>query len=656
MIVIMSYLIIDTETNGVNPITDKIIEVGGLIAEYDNQKHQLVYVDSYQSLIYLETGLDSRITDLTGITVDELNEAPKRPRVQAEWEAFLEKYNITHILGHSLDFDTGFMKSNGFFLPEAYKLDTLDITKIACPDTKAVNLDYLNKANKLDQYFPKPPELMSLQHHRALYDAFMCASLYNFVILQLSKSNTTVDFLFAIDDFMKERLMISANTSNNNKVMLMLDSNVNCLKKPLNETVQYKFSKIVEDETAFNTVNNIYLAQRKDGPIMYKKVLLSIWFAMLNVEKLGKVFINGGQEKKFYELILNSISPNKEEMSSQYNLKFPEEFILDSKELTTRQSSFKDINDFIELYSDLRTKIDHEFGLFKLSFNKILIDLKSVSKSSFFNLDKLNAPLDQNSLINHLEEYKNFLNILEKTIVTKFSNTALEVELIRKIKDSIYILEKNNISFFTTETDIRMILNQDFDLKSYLEDLILNAKSVETSLTPKEYLEFTELFNLDGNANVIYGKDIEEKMSGSILDHLKESKAKIKIVLIGKSSNLKSFPQKLSNAEIPYIDISNSGSATKILSAIEHGYEGIAVLNYKNIEFIGNFITNHSEDIEFYYYGDTFLALSKSIKDLNTKNKNPFEFDKSVSKLYLKFLLNKLNHKFNKKIMFFPEQ
>jgi DNA polymerase III epsilon subunit-like protein len=268
----MSYLIIDTETNGVNPITDKVIEIGGLIAEYDQEQKKLIYIDSYQSLIYLETGLDIRITELTGITVDELNEGPKRPLVQTEWISFLEKYKITHILGHSLDFDTRFLKSNGFELPEAIEIDTLDITKILSPDAKAVNLDFLNKTYELDQYFPKPQELLNLQHHRALYDAFMCASLFNYLITKLENSNSSTDFLFAYDYYIKERLGLVAKEQNSNIIPLTLSDEVNCLKQNVDENTQYTFSKIVEDENCFVTLNSLFISQKDNKNTMYPKL------------------------------------------------------------------------------------------------------------------------------------------------------------------------------------------------------------------------------------------------------------------------------------------------------------------------------------------------------------------------------------------------
>ncbi|MGL4758134.1 MAG: 3'-5' exonuclease [Patescibacteria group bacterium] len=651
----MSYLIIDTETNGVNPLTDKVIEIGGLIAEYDSKQKKLIYKDSYQSLIYLETGLDSRITDLTGITVDELNEAPKRTQIQAEWETFLQKYEITHVLGHSLDFDTRFLSSNGFALPKAYELDTLDFTKIVCPDTKAVNLDFLNKTYDLDKYFPKPQDLLDLQHHRALYDAFMCASLFNYLIDKTAKSNTSVDFLFGLDNFVQERLMLEVNQVDDNQVKLTLNANVNCLKKPMDETTQYLFSKIVENDQVFETINNIFASQAESKSPTYKKVLLSIWYGMLNVNKLGKIIINGGHEKKFYDLIIDTLQSSKSEGIENYNLFYPEEFILESKEVTTLQSSIRDISDYLDLYSDLRNNLDHEKGLLRINFQKILTSLRSINKTNFFNLDKINATIEQSNLVDQLDDYKSFLKELKLTVENHMKNTVLELQFLDKINSSIEIVSSNYISFFFFDNDVRMIMNRDFDLTKYLSSLIKDANTIETSLTPKEYLDFINLFGIEGNKEVNYGKTITEEKTSSLLDDLKASNSKVKIVFIGKSSNLKSFPQKLANAEIPFIDINNAGSATKILSAIEHGFEGIAILNYKNIDFVSNFLSNYKDDIDFYYYGDTFLPLSKSIKDLNKEKINPFEFDKFVSKLYLKFLLHKLFLKFEKTIKFYPE-
>ncbi len=652
----MSYLIIDTETNGVNPITDKVIEIGGLVAEYDQLLKKLVYVDSYQSLIYLETGLDTRITDLTGITVDELNDAPKRPQVQAEWIAFFEKYKITHILGHSLDFDTRFLKSNGFDLPEAIELDTLDITKILSPDSKAVNLDYLNKTYELDQYFPKPKDLLDLQHHRALYDAFMCASLYNYLITNLDKSNNSTDFLFALDYYLHQKLGLVANQKDQNKIILNLSNQVNCLKQPIDENTQYIFSKILEDETCFNVLNSLFIAQKENKNQLYIKVILSIWYGLLNINKLGRIQINGGQEKKFYDLIIRSLHTKSEAMESGYDLKYPEEFIVESKELTTLQFSIKDLIDYIDLYSDLKNNLDNEKGLLRLNFQKILTALRNLSKTSYYNIDKINSTLEQSELIKVLDEFRDFAIDLEKTLTNNYSNTALEVEILEKLKLAKNILGQNSVSFFYFENDVRFIANSDYDLTGYLNSLLNDAKSVETSLTAQEYLEFIKLFSLKGTEKIEYGPDVIEEMNDNIFDSLRVNDGKVKLVFIGKSANLKTFPQKLANEEIKYIDVTNAGSATKILSTIEHGFKGVAVLNYKNLEFVSKFLGNFKDEIEFYYYGDTFLALTKSIKDLNHNKINQFDFDKGVSKLYLKLLLYKIYQKFDKKIKFYKEQ
>jgi DNA polymerase III epsilon subunit-like protein len=651
----MSYLILDTETNGVNPITDKVIEIGGLIAEYDQALKKLVYVDSYQSLIYLETGLDTRITDLTGITVDELNEGPKRPKVQAEWSAFVAKYKISHILGHSLDFDTRFLKSNGFELPDAKEIDTLDITKILSPDAKAVNLNFLNKTYELDQYFPKPQVLLNLQHHRALYDAFMCASLFNYLIDKLSKSNSSTDFLFAYDYYINERLGLIAHEEESNVVALTLSNEVNCLKQNIDENTQYIFSKIVEDENCFVTLNSLFITQKDSKNTMYPKVILSIWFGLLNINRLGKVIINGGQEKKFYDLIIASLSAKSEIIESGYDLKFPEEFILESKELTTKQLSVRDMLDYLDLYSDLKSNIDNEKGLLRLNFQKILTALRNLNKTSYYNIDRANSTLEQGELTSCLEDFKSYVEELEKTIVNHYSNTALEVEILKKIKLAKEVLAQNTLSFFYFDSDVRFIVNADYDLTSYLDGLLMHANSIETSLTAQEYLEFINLFSLKGSDKIKYGPTVVEVMDNDLLEELREVDDKVKLVFIGKSANLKTLPQKLANAEIKYIDVSNTGSATKILSAIEHGFKGVAVLNYKNLDFVANFLGNFKDSIEFYYYGDTFLALTKSIKDLNHKGINQFEFDKAVSKLYLKFLLNKVYLKFDKKIKFYKE-
>ena len=94
----MAYLILDTETNGLNHLTDSVIEIGGVIANFDIITNRIIYQDSYHSLVNNNNYLEQKIIDITGITADQLKTAPKLNQVQEEWQSFIAKYNIKNII------------------------------------------------------------------------------------------------------------------------------------------------------------------------------------------------------------------------------------------------------------------------------------------------------------------------------------------------------------------------------------------------------------------------------------------------------------------------------------------------------------------------------------------------------------------------------
>jgi DNA polymerase III epsilon subunit-like protein len=651
----MAYLILDTETNGLNNLTDKVIEIGGVIANFNIDSKQLEYIDSYQSLVFLETFLDEKITDLTGITVDILKDAPKRHVVQEEWMNFVNKYDITHVLGHSLEFDTGFLRSNGFYLPEAYEFDTLDLTKILLPDTKAVNLDYLNAVYKLDIYFPLPETLKDLQHHRALFDAFIAAALFNFLIKRLDDSDISTDFIFGLEFFLKQKLNLVEHIR---PYLAQHDQdvyNINALKQDIDVNSCKTFERLREDENVLDNANNLFNTIKEKNNPTFVKVILAIWFGLLNTDKLGKIIVNGSFEKKFYDLIINALGKTDLQFNDDYNLYYPEMLIGENKDLTTKNLSTLDILDYLELYNSLKHEVRDDINNVKLEQSKLLANLRTITKTTYYGLDRANLAIEQTDLVNSLESLKNTLKHIIATLDMRYTRTALEDKILKYFKDCIEIIDTKDLSFFFHDNDVKIYVDNGFNLRDYLVTLMTEAKYIYTTLTSLEFLKLIELFDLKGSENIAYAKDLIIPKTENIIDQLKADQTHCKIVFVGKTSNLKSFPAKLKTAGVEYMDLSNAGSATKILSKIENGYNGIAIMSYKNIEFLSNFLHDKKEHLEFYFYGDIFLPLTKAIKELNKKGANQFEFDKIASKLYLKFLLHKLHVKFDKSTGFYNE-
>ena len=159
-----NYTAIDVETTGLNPKTEKIIEVGAVKVR-DGK-----ITDRFESLIYPGRKLEERITALTGISDEMLKDAPVPEKVLPE---FLEFIGEDVMLGHHLIFDYSFIKRAAVNLrlwdekSDGSGIDTLKIARHFLMDLESRSLPFLCR------YFEIPHKA-----HRAVNDAEAAALLY----------------------------------------------------------------------------------------------------------------------------------------------------------------------------------------------------------------------------------------------------------------------------------------------------------------------------------------------------------------------------------------------------------------------------------------------------------------------------------------------
>ena len=98
----LSYVIVDIETTGLDPVNDEIIEIGAIKVAGKEIK------DVFNMLSKPEKKLPPNITDLTGITPEMLeNEPPIKP-VMAKFADFIGN-NI--LIAHNAEFDISFLRN-----------------------------------------------------------------------------------------------------------------------------------------------------------------------------------------------------------------------------------------------------------------------------------------------------------------------------------------------------------------------------------------------------------------------------------------------------------------------------------------------------------------------------------------------------------------
>lgn len=96
----LGYVVIDTETTGTDVNKDKLIEIGAVKCEGDQQTY-------FQCLIKIEDKLSDQIKTLTGITEKMLeNEGKTEKSVLENFITFIEDYDL---IGYNIAFDLRFL-------------------------------------------------------------------------------------------------------------------------------------------------------------------------------------------------------------------------------------------------------------------------------------------------------------------------------------------------------------------------------------------------------------------------------------------------------------------------------------------------------------------------------------------------------------------
>lgn len=157
-----TYVCVDLETTGLNPKTDKIIEIGAVRVENG------VPAGKFETFINPSCLLPAKITELTGITDRMLGDAPGIAEALPDLMAFLRE---DVLLGHSVLFDYSFLKKaavNSRVRFERQGIDTLKIARRFLPELESRSLDFLCG------YYGIPHKA-----HRALADAKATCLLYD---------------------------------------------------------------------------------------------------------------------------------------------------------------------------------------------------------------------------------------------------------------------------------------------------------------------------------------------------------------------------------------------------------------------------------------------------------------------------------------------
>ena len=162
LIKITDFVAVDVETTGFDSKKEKIIEIGMIKVVGGN------IVEEFSSLINPGKPIPARITSLTGISDDNIKDAPIFSDIAVKIDEFI---GSSLILAHNAPFDAGFI-SNELAVCNITKqlvyFDTLALARKAYPSLPS------HKLSAMATYL----QLSDSQNHRALDDARLALNLF----------------------------------------------------------------------------------------------------------------------------------------------------------------------------------------------------------------------------------------------------------------------------------------------------------------------------------------------------------------------------------------------------------------------------------------------------------------------------------------------
>ncbi|MCI8597636.1 MAG: 3'-5' exonuclease [Lachnospiraceae bacterium] len=167
-----TYIALDLETTGLNPSSDRILEIGA-VKVVDGQ-----VCGTYETLVNPGIKISSRIEELTGITDAMAARGKDTKEAVKELVEFCQDFPL---LGHNILFDYSFVKRNAVNMSLTFEkegIDTLKIARALFPEMEHRSLQSMCKYYQIRQE----------NAHRASSDAFAAMELYHRMRVQFPDS------------------------------------------------------------------------------------------------------------------------------------------------------------------------------------------------------------------------------------------------------------------------------------------------------------------------------------------------------------------------------------------------------------------------------------------------------------------------------------
>ena len=203
-----TYCVIDLETTGFSPVTEKITEIG--VMKIKDGK----IIDKFSCFVNPQKSIPARVVEVTKITDDMVRNAETIEKVFLKMLEFIEG---SVLVAHNAEFDIGFLKHNarvlGYDFDFTY-IDTLSLAKEIFPDFKTYKLGRIAKNLGIKVEVA----------HRALDDVDTTVKVFNIMIENLKErgAETLEDIdIYASDEESKKQAYKKVKT--NHAIILAKD-------------------------------------------------------------------------------------------------------------------------------------------------------------------------------------------------------------------------------------------------------------------------------------------------------------------------------------------------------------------------------------------------------------------------------------------------
>lgn len=166
----LTLIFFDLETTGLNPEIDEVIEIGAIKVQGSK------VIGHFNSFVRPVRNIPQLVTNLTGITLEDMKRIPDREVIKKQVKAFIGNYPL---IAHNVSFDKIFLEKffgerlqNEFF-------DTLELARLFFPSFASHSLQNL-------------VETLSIQKqkaHRALSDTMMLYGLFQQIVNERKKTD-----------------------------------------------------------------------------------------------------------------------------------------------------------------------------------------------------------------------------------------------------------------------------------------------------------------------------------------------------------------------------------------------------------------------------------------------------------------------------------